>query len=65
MQKKFQAAQIGILPLSIYYFHQIPGLFLLSNLIFIPFLGAILLGGIIVILLSVLYILPQFFADFY
>lgn len=59
------AAQIGILPLSIYYFHQIPGLFLLSNLIIIPFLGAILLGGIIIILLSVLDILPQFFADFY
>ena len=59
------AAQIGILPLSIYYFHQIPGLFLLSNLIIIPFLGAILLGGIIVILLSVLDILPQFFVDFY
>ena len=34
------AAQIGILPLSIYYFHQFPGLFLLSNLVIIPCLGS-------------------------
>lgn len=59
------AAQVGILPLSIYYFKQIPGLFLASNLIIIPFLGAILVGGILVILGALLNILPQFIADFY
>ena len=59
------AAQIGILPLSIYYFQQFPGLFLASNLIIIPFLIYILIGGIITIFLSVFNILPQFFADFY
>lgn len=59
------AAQAGILPISLYYFHQFPGLFILSNLIIIPFLGTILFGGIVVIILSLLDILPQFLADFY
>lgn len=59
------AAQIGILPLSIYYFQQFPGLFLASNLVIIPFLGAILIGGVLVIITSLLNILPQFIADFY
>lgn len=59
------AAQVGILPLSIYYFQQFPGLFMLSNIVIIPFLGIILVAGIVVIILSVLNILPQFLADFY
>ena len=59
------AAQIGILPLSIYYFQQFPGLFLASNLVIIPFLGAILIGGVLVIVTSLINILPQFLADFY
>ena len=59
------AAQVGILPLSIYYFHQFPGLFLASNLIIIPFLGAILIGGILVIVSSLCNMLPQIIADFY
>ena len=59
------AAQLGVLPLSLYYFHQFPGLFLLSNLLIIPFLGAILIGGIIIIILALAGFLPQFFADIY
>ncbi|WP_298878768.1 ComEC/Rec2 family competence protein [uncultured Polaribacter sp.] len=59
------AAQIGILPLSIYYFQQFPGLFLASNLVIIPFLGAILIGGVLVIVTSLINILPQFLVDFY
>ncbi len=59
------AAQAGILPLSLYYFHQFPGLFIASNLVIIPFLGTILIGGIVVILFAFLGILPQFMADFY
>lgn len=54
------SAQFGIIPVSLYYFHQFPGLFFISNLIIIPFLGIILGIGIIVILLAVLNILPQF-----
>jgi len=46
------AAQIGVLPLSLYYFHQFPGLFFVANLIIIPILGFILGLGILVILLS-------------
>lgn len=59
------AAQIGVLPLSLFYFHQFPGLFFISNLIIIPFLGTILFIGIIVIFLSFFEILPQFLGDFY
>jgi competence protein ComEC len=59
------AAQAGILPLSLYYFHQFPGLFWMSNLIIIPFLGAILIGGIVIIFLSLIGFLPQFLAAIY
>ena len=56
------AAQFGIAPLLLYYFHQFAGLFLLSNLIIIPFLGIILGFGIGIILMASLHILPQFLA---
>ncbi|WP_299669280.1 ComEC/Rec2 family competence protein [uncultured Polaribacter sp.] len=59
------AAQVGILPLSIYYFQQFPSLFVVSNLVIIPFLGFILMGGILVIALSLLNILPAFLASIY
>ncbi|MFT5846457.1 ComEC/Rec2 family competence protein [Psychroserpens sp.] len=59
------AAQFGVVPLSLYYFHQFPSLFFVSNLAIIPFLGLILGLGILVIVLAVLNTLPQFFADLY
>lgn len=59
------AAQFGVIPLSLYYFHQFPGLFFLSNLIIIPFLGVILGLGIIIIILASFNSLPTFLADFY
>ncbi|MFD0991551.1 ComEC/Rec2 family competence protein [Mariniflexile jejuense] len=59
------SAQFGIIPLSLYYFHQFPSLFFLSNLVIIPLLGLILGFGIGIILLSVLNILPQFIATGY
>lgn len=59
------AAQFGIVPISLYYFHQFPGLFFVSNLAIIPFLGVILAFGIIVILLALLDLLPSFFASTY
>lgn len=59
------AAQLAVLPLSLFYFHQFPGLFLISNLVIIPFLGAILIGGIVILLLATFSILPQFLADCY
>ena len=54
------AAQLGVLPVSLYYFHQFPGLFFISNLAIIPFLGVLLGLGILIILLAVLNILPNF-----
>ncbi len=57
------SAQFGIIPVSLYYFHQFPGLFFISNLFIIPFLGLILGFGIVVILLAILNLLPQFVAD--
>ena len=56
------AAQFGVLPLSLYYFHQFPGLFFISNLVIIPFLGLILGFGILIILLSFFNILPNILA---
>lgn len=59
------AAQFGVLPISLFYFHQIPSLFFIANLIVIPFLGGILSLGIIVIILASLHALPTFLADLY
>ncbi|MBT8272470.1 MAG: ComEC family competence protein, partial [Bacteroidia bacterium] len=59
------AAQLGVLPLSLYYFHQFPGLFFVSNLVIIPFLGIILGFGILIIILALLNLLPQFLAMAY
>ncbi|WP_320815850.1 ComEC/Rec2 family competence protein [Flavobacterium sp.] len=41
------AAQIGVLPLSIYYFNQFPILFLAANIIVIPLTTLVLLLGIL------------------
>jgi competence protein ComEC len=46
------AAQIGVLPLSIYYFHQFPGLFFLTNLVVIPLLTLILVTGLLTFILG-------------
>ncbi|MDX1761714.1 MAG: ComEC/Rec2 family competence protein [Christiangramia sp.] len=53
------AAQIGVIPLSLFYFHQFPGLFLITNLFVIPFLGIILGLGILVIIRAMLGLLPE------
>jgi len=39
-------AQLGVAPISMYYFHQFPGIFLVSNLALLPILPLIM-GGII------------------
>ncbi|WP_322962863.1 ComEC/Rec2 family competence protein [Psychroflexus montanilacus] len=58
-------AQLGVLPLSLYYFHQFPGLFILSNLLILPGLGILLGGGILMILLSLTDSLPDFLSSLY
>lgn len=59
------AAQIGVLPISLFYFHQFPGLFMVSNLVIIPFIGVILMSGILVIVLALLNMLPKFIGEMY
>lgn len=46
------AAQLGVLPLCIYYFHQIPLLFIVSNLIVLPLISVILVLGIVVTIVN-------------
>jgi len=58
-------AQIGVLPLSLYYFHQFPGLFLIANLVILPGLGILLGYGIVIILLSLMKADIPFLFDVY
>lgn len=59
------AAQIGVVPLSLYYFHQFPGLFFLSNLLVVPYVGIILGIGLLVIVLAFFNLLPTFLAQLF
>ena len=56
------AAQIGAMPLSIYYFHQFPGLFFVTNLLILPLLGIIMAVGVIAILIATFHTVPEFIA---
>lgn len=49
------AAQIGVLPLSLYYFNQFPLLFLIANLIVIPLSNIVLVLGLIVLLFNFIW----------
>lgn len=59
------SAQLGVTPLSIYYFHQFPGLFILTNLVILPFLGVILAAGLLIVILALLDQLPDALAKIY
>lgn len=52
------AAQIGTLPLSLYYFHQFPGLFLITNLLIIPLVGVIMGAGLLLLMLAAVNWVP-------
>lgn len=52
------AAQLGVIPLSLYYFHQFPGLFFITNLVVLPMLGIIIGGGVLVVFLAAVNWLP-------
>lgn len=56
------AAQVGVVPLSLYYFHQFPGLFFITNLVILPFLGILLGLGIGVLGLLYVNMLPDWAA---
>jgi competence protein ComEC len=53
------AAQIGAFPLSVYYFHQFPGLFFITNLIIIPFLILIMGLGVVVMVMATFDFVPM------
>jgi competence protein ComEC len=54
------AAQIAVGPLSVYYFHQFPSLFLISNLLIVPFFGLFLFLVLGVFILLMVDLLPHF-----
>lgn len=59
------AAQAGVVPISLFYFHQFPGLFFISNIVVIPFLGVILGLGLLVIALALMNMLASFIVTSY
>jgi len=59
------AATIGTLPISLFYFHQFPGLFFLSNVVIIPFIGLIMAIGLLVVGLSLIGYLPDILVQIY
>ncbi len=54
------AAQTGTLPLSLYYFHQFPGLFFITNLAIIPLTGFIMGLGVVVMILAYFDLCPNY-----
>lgn len=59
------SAQFGVVPISLFYFHQFPSLFFVSNIVVIPFLGLVLGFGLFVIFMALLNILPEFIVTIY
>ncbi|HLT51307.1 MAG TPA: ComEC/Rec2 family competence protein, partial [Arenibacter sp.] len=59
------AAQLGVLPITLFYFHNFPGLFVLTSLLILPPLGFILGMGIVVIFLALINNLPSFMVIIY
>jgi competence protein ComEC len=54
------AAQIGTIPLLLFYFHQFPNLFIFSNFIAVPLSGLILYTEILLMLISPIQPMAQF-----
>lgn len=46
------AAQLATLPITLFYFHQFPALFLITNLVVIPISTLVMYGGILLLLFS-------------
>lgn len=54
------AAQIGTFPICLYYFHQFPCLFFVTNILILPILSFIMITGIVVMLISAFFSCPIF-----
>lgn len=59
------AAQIGVLPLSLFYFHQFPGLFLLANFVLLPLVFVVLLWSFVLVILGSIGFYHPVFGNFY
>src|SRR5690606_35797945 len=53
------AAQLGTMPLTLYYFHQFPGLFFITNLLIIPMLTIIMVIGLTAAVLALFDAAPE------
>jgi competence protein ComEC len=56
------AAQIATFPLSIFYFHQFPNYFLLTNLVVVPFSNFIIYCGMLVLITSPMAVIASWFS---
>lgn len=54
------AAQLATLPLSVYYFHQFPIYFIISNLFILLPISALMYGGLGILILKVYFLAPYF-----
>ncbi|WP_166922821.1 ComEC/Rec2 family competence protein [Flavobacterium poyangense] len=54
------AAQIGTFPICLYYFHQFPSLFFVTNILILPVLSFTMVTGIVVLLLSAFFSCPLY-----
>lgn len=52
------AAQIGTFPICLYYFHQFPCLFFVTNILILPILSFIMITGIVVMIISAFFSCP-------
>ncbi len=59
------AAQIATFPLGLYYFHQFPTLFLISNWLVIPLVTFLMYIGLIALIISVIGWVPGFLVSIY
>lgn len=57
------SAQIALIPLCLYYFHQFPGLFLITNLLVIPLITLALICGLLCIFILTFTSIPKFLAQ--
>ncbi len=58
------AAQVGTFPLAVYYFHQFPSYFFLSNFVIIPFAGLLIYGSALLLIFSEIDFLSKWFTYF-
>lgn len=58
------SAQVFTIPIVIFYFHQFPNFFLITNLVVVPFSGLILYGEIFLLVIAPFKILAEWLGDF-